>query len=249
MRYSALLSVLLVFSGCTTTSLFSKFAHKPKFPKATAANPAVRCLCLWEPSEGIGVDNLPSRGVSGQIFFFTRNGASPVEVDGDTRIYLFDDEGSAGEQTHPLHQFDFMAGSWQTHLTSTQFGPAYQLFVPYSRKGRHQAELALRVRLTPPNGLPLYSEMARITLPGHERAKTTDGSDTDEHQPPTAESSDNNVSQHQGITPEMIGDTLLQVLAERHATDGPNDTSLRSTRRPARQIPRTVAKLDSENED
>lgn len=224
MRYSVFLSVLLVFSGCTTTSLFSKFTHKQKFPKATAQNPAVRCLCLWEPSEGTGVDNKPSRGVSGQIFFFTRGGASSVEVDGDVRIYLFDDEGSADDQAQPLHQFDFMAGTWQAHLTSTQFGPAYQLFVPYSRKGHHQAELALRVRHTPANGSPLYSDLARVTLPGYERAKAKDGTDAYEPKVPQADATaDDNFTRSDRITPETIGDTLLQVMSERRKAGGSTD--------------------------
>jgi hypothetical protein len=242
MQCSVVFSVLLVLSGCTTTSLFSKLAHKQKFPKATADNPAVRCLCLWEPSEGTGVDNKPSRGVSGQIFFFTRGGASSVEVDGDVRIYLFDDEGSADAQAQPLHQFDFLAGSWKAHLTSTQFGPAYQLFVPYSRKGHHQAELALRVRHTPPNGAPLYSDLARVTLPGYERAKAKEGSDAYEPKAPQANATANdNFTRSDRITPETIGETLLQVMAERRIDVGSaglavpessaNSRSQRSTRR------------------
>ena len=230
MRYSVFLIALLALSGCTTTSLFSKFTHKLKVPKATAANPAVRCLCLWEPAEGTGVDNMPSRGVSGQIFFFTRGGASAVEVDGDVRIYLFDDQGSAEVQAQPLHQFDFMAGTWQAHLTSTQFGPAYQLFVPYSRKGRHQSELALRVRLTPPNGPPLYSDIANVVLPGHERAKPKEGSDAYEPEAPQVKgSADDNFTRSDRITPETIGETLLQVLAERRQSVGATEIAIAET--------------------
>ncbi len=229
-RCSVFLIALLTLTGCTTTSLFSKFTPKQKFPKATAENPAVRCLCLWEPAEGTGVDNLPARGMSGQIFFFTRAGASAVEVDGDVRIYLFDDQGSAEAQAQPLHQFDFMAGTWKAHLTSTQFGPAYQLFVPYSRKGRHQAELALRVRLTPPNGTPLYSDIANVVLPGHERPKTDEGTDEYAPEAPQANgSAANNSTRSDRITPESIGETLLQVLAERRESADSTDLAVAET--------------------
>ena len=230
MPYSVLLIALLVTSGCTTTSLFSKLTHKQKFTKATAANPAVRCLCLWEPSEGTGVDNKPARGVSGQIFFFTRGDAASVEVDGDVRIYVFDDEGSADDQSQPLHQFDFLAGTWKAHLTSTQFGPAYQLFVPYSRKGRHQAELALRVRLTPANGSPVYSDIAKVTLAGYERAKATAGSDAYEPEAPQAKrSADDDFTRSDRITPERVGETLLQVLAERREAVGSTEFAVAET--------------------
>ncbi|MBC7815851.1 MAG: hypothetical protein IAG10_03010 [Planctomycetaceae bacterium] len=240
MPYSVLLIALLAISGCTTSSLFSKLTHKQKFTKANAANPAVRCLCLWESSEGTGVDNKPTRGVSGQIFFFTRGDSSSVEVDGDVRIYVFDDEGSADDQAQPLHQFDFLAGTWKAHLTSTQFGPAYQLFVPYSRKGRHQAELALRVRLTPANGSPLYSDIAKVTLPGYERAKAKAGSDAyDPETPQASQSADDKFTRVDRITPEKIGETLLQVLAERREAVGSTQLAEASinprSKRPARR--------------
>lgn len=209
--YLVLLVALVACTGCTTTSLFSKLTHKQKFKKATADNPAVRCLCLWEAAEGNGVDNKPSRGVSGQIFFFTRGNVSSVEVDGDVRIYVFDDQGSPEDQSQPLHQFDFKGGTWKAHLTSTQFGPAYQLFVPYSRKGYHQADLALRVRLTPPSGMPLYSDLARVSLLGYERPKDQD----DDYEPDAPQTIHDNFSRSEKITPQLVGETLFQVLAER----------------------------------
>ena len=226
-NFAFLLLALLAITGCSTTSLFSKFAPKNKFAKATPQNPAVRCLCLWEPSEGTGADNKPARGVSGQIFFFTRGEASSVEVEGDVRVFLFDDFGVADAQAQPLHQFDFLAGSWQAHVTSTQFGPAYQLFVPYSRKGHHQAELAVRVRLAPPSGSPLYSEIAKVTLPGYERDKTND--QVEVYAPEashTKTATNNNFANSNRITPEVVGETLLEVLAERQSSVPNNDLAV-----------------------
>ena len=212
----ALFIALLIVPGCTTPSLLSKLTHRGTFPKATAENPAVRCLCLWDASEGTGVDNLPARGVSGQIFFFTRGNVSSVEVDGDVRIFLFDDHGSPEEQTQPLHQFDFLAGSWKAQLTSTQFGPAYQLFVPYSRKGHHQTELALRVRLIQPHSPPVFSNVTKVTLPGYDAAKAKSAAEGYEpeklHRDETAS---DNFSRMDRITPDKIAETFLQIRAER----------------------------------
>ncbi len=240
-NFAFLFLALLAITGCSTTSLFSKFAPKDKFAKATPQNPAVRCLCLWEPSEGTGADNKPSRGVSGQIFFFTRGQASSVEVEGDVRVFLFDDFGVADAQAQPLHQFDFLAGSWQAHVTSTQFGPAYQLFVPYSRKGHHQAELAVRVRLTPPSGSPLFSEIAKVTLPGYERAKAKEDAGVYEPEATRSMTTNIDVARNERMTPDSIEGTLRQVMAERrssapvngvHVTESPAaSSSPRRTRR------------------
>ena len=220
---------LATAAGCTTTTLFSTFAHKNHFPKATANNPVVRCLCLWEPAEGTGVDDKPARGVSGQIFFFTRNNVSAVEVDGDVRIYLFDDQGSEEQQSQALHQFDFVGGAWKAHLTATQFGPGYQLFVPYSRKGRHQAELALRVRITPPAGSAVYSDLTKVLLPGFDRAKAKAESESHEstlREPDFPSDDDNDTSA--AVTPQQVEQTLRQILAERRdRSSGPDERRTR----------------------
>src|SRR5690606_19225612 len=45
-------------------------------------------------------------------------------------------------------------------------GSAYQVFVPYVRKGPWQAHCALRVRFTPKEGRPIFSDLVHVTLPG-----------------------------------------------------------------------------------
>ncbi len=212
--------VWLIVPGCTTTTLFSKFTQKGH-PKATATDPAVRCLCLWEPAEGTGVDNKPARGVSGQVFFFTRNGASSVEVDGDARVFLFDNQGSAEEQAQPLHQFEFLGGTWKTYLTSTQFGPAYQLFIPYPRKGRHQAELALRVRLNQPSGAAVYSDIAKVVLTGYDRAIAKGEAESPKSDSDELASAD---AQSHAI-PQQIEQTLRNVLSKRTSRGQPPQNS------------------------
>ena len=157
---------MVLMSGCASGGFLG--ASKHDFPKADAENPATRCLDLWEPADGKGLDGRPARGFAGQIFFFTQNPRSrtPVEVDGDVRIYVFDDQGTPEEQAKPIHQFDFIGGAWRKYLVDTQFGPAYNIFIPYVRKGSHQAQCALRVRLTPPDGSVVLSDMADVTLKG-----------------------------------------------------------------------------------
>ena len=158
-------TAILSIQGCTTFAL-NKLA---KLPLPAVEHPpvqAARMLCLWQPAEGVGLDGLPSRGVVGQVFFFGQNTETPIVVDGDVRIFLFDDRGTAEEQAKPLHQFDFLSEGWQTQLYETQLGPTYQVFIPYVRKGNQEVECALRVRLTPKTGQTIYSDMAYVVLPG-----------------------------------------------------------------------------------
>lgn len=150
----------LALSGCQTLGLGLLGDD------ATPAHNVREIVCLWEPAEGIGLDGLPTRGFAGQLLFFEPGNDTPVLVDGDVMIYVFDDQGAPEEQSRPLHQFEFPGPIWQTFARDTNLGPAYQIFIPYTRKGGHYADCAIRVRLTGPEQLPVWSKLTNVPLPG-----------------------------------------------------------------------------------
>ncbi len=161
---------LLLGGGCAGSKSFLNLNWSgKKIPEASAENPVVRMVCIWEPAEGRGLDGLPTRGFAGQIMFFTAGEATPVRADGNVRIYLYDEGGLQAQQAKPLHQFDYLNGAWTTHLRLGMLGPVYQVFIPYVRKHPYRAKCALRVRFQPDyGGPPVYSEVVSITLPGPE---------------------------------------------------------------------------------
>ena len=155
-------------AGCSSLNV-SKLLPS-KMPEATSKNPVSAILAIWEPSEGQGVDQLPSRGFAGQILFITRRNAEPVKINGDVRIYVFDDAGDDSKQGEPIHQFDFSAEAWNRHLQTNSLGPSYHCFIPYTRKDNSsQTHCTLRVRLTTESGRTTYSDMVSVVLPGPER--------------------------------------------------------------------------------
>ena len=159
----ALCSVTL--TGCSqTTSGLSSVSKKIKLPHKQL--PIVRVLCLWEPSEGIGLNGAPARGFAGQVLFFNSVDPSPVPVEGKVEIYEFDDMGTLDEQAKPIHKFVFESGAWNAHQGDGSLGPGYNLFLPYVKKHSYETTCALRLRFTPENGNPVYSELNKITLPG-----------------------------------------------------------------------------------
>ena len=143
-----------------------------KMEKASARNPVVQILCLWQPSEGRDPEGMPCRGFAGQILFLANRGSLPVQVNGDLRIYLFDDQGTSEEQAAPIRQYDFDSKSWAIHLTKGTLGPTYSVFVPYTRRGSFEAKCALRVRFSPAEGPAIFSDMAAISLDGRKKAVT-----------------------------------------------------------------------------
>jgi hypothetical protein len=171
---------LLTSVGCATLQL--PFG-KDRVQKASARNPVVQIVCIWQPSEGRDPNGMPCRGFAGQILFLANRGSLPVQVDGDVRIYLFDDQGTPEEQTRPLHQYDFDSQSWAPHLTKGTLGPTYSVFVPYTRRGTYEANCALRVRLKTGDEPAVFSDLASIPLDGRKR----EGKDSDNQIPSVEE--------------------------------------------------------------
>jgi hypothetical protein len=175
---AVVLSTAALSVGCATLDI--PWFHS--VPEASAKNPVVKILCLWEPSEGRDPNGLPCRGFAGQVLFLGNHGGTPVKVQGDVAIYVFDDFGTPEEQARPLHVFEFKGGSWDRHLKVGTFGPAYHVFVPYTRPGGYEANCSLRIKLTPYDGAPVvYSDPSNLPLKGKPRpfsAGTDQGSST-----------------------------------------------------------------------
>ena len=157
-----LFAMTVVLAGCSTLRIAD---HKPAV-FATVERPAVRCVCLWQEGKGQTDSGQTARGFAGQVYFFTASGESPVAVKGDVHVFLFDDHGSPAEQSRPISEAAFADSEWQSMRHKSQLGQAYSLFVPYPRAGNLEANCALRVRLTRPDGSVLYSDMALIKLLG-----------------------------------------------------------------------------------
>ncbi|MBL8848951.1 MAG: hypothetical protein JNG89_04675 [Planctomycetaceae bacterium] len=166
-RLQKLVVLLLpLLAGCSTLDL-----NFPEFGEAPDRSAQVSNIqCVWQSGEGIGLDNMPSRGFAGQVLFFVRGEPEPVPVNCDVRVYVFDDQGTVDEQAKPIHEFNFPAAVWSSYRQETNLGPAYHVFIPYTRKGGMAASCAVRVRMTAEGRPPVYSQLATISLPGRRAA-------------------------------------------------------------------------------
>lgn len=175
--FSGLLLTTLVSSGCRAPNVKnftswvpfgSLFGIDKDVTWADKNNPAVRCVCLWQPAEG-NWEGQSCRGFGGQVFFLDRDTARPIAVRGDIRIHVFDDVGPREDRAKPVHTFDFTKGAWNAFLVKTQFGPAYNIFIPYTRKGHEKTECALRIRMEDEGVPAIFSDMSYVRLEGSER--------------------------------------------------------------------------------
>ena len=200
-----LVCLFISSSGCATLKM--PFG-KDRMQTATARNPVTQVICIWQPSEGRDPNGMPCRGFAGQILFLAGRNSLPVMVDGDVRIYLFDDQGTDEEQTKPIHQYDFDSGSWAPHLTKGTLGPTYSVFVPYTRRGTYEAKCALRVRLKPADEPAVFSDMAMVPLDG--RPKKANDSESQLPSAVESKAADEVVSQtfRRPTTISMAGETM-----------------------------------------
>ncbi len=172
---SGIVLAVAMLSGCQSTGLSTlkravpssavSFFGGEEVRWADNENPVVRCVCLWQPADG-SWEGRPTRGFGGQVFFLDRDTAKPVAVKGDVRIHVFDDNGPRENHGKAVHTFDFNKGAWNNFLVKTQFGPAYNIFIPYTRDGHHKTECALRVRLVETDTLTVFSDMSYVKLEG-----------------------------------------------------------------------------------
>lgn len=178
MRYLPLVGSMLslfILNGCA--AMPTVFPWNKPIIEATAENPAIEVVCLWEPAEGRDPQGMPTRGFNGQFLFFTKGSDEPAKVDGTVKIYVFDEYGSPEQWGTPVSEFEFAPDEWSTFLSRGMLGSAYQMFVPYMRKHSDQANCTIRVRFTPADGGPvIFSRVSKVTLPGMRPDATTDGS-------------------------------------------------------------------------
>lgn len=160
-----LLSFLVVVvsgAGCANTS--SLLTSPVKLITDRPTDKVGRILCLWEPSEGQGLDEKPARGFAGQILFFEHGNPSPVKVKGIVHIYEYDKFNPDLDDAKPIHQFTFDQGAWNLHCVEGTMGPSYNVFIPYVRKHPGVARCGLRVEFVRADGKVVSSTFTEIAL-------------------------------------------------------------------------------------
>ena len=89
--------VVLATTGCAPLDI-----HKMRWPwqdKEDELTPPERIVTFWSDTVLHQPDKPPIRGFGGRIFFYGKEGAKPIEVDGSLAIYAFD-----ADQNDPANQ-------------------------------------------------------------------------------------------------------------------------------------------------
>ncbi|MFG0262773.1 MAG: hypothetical protein ACF788_10325, partial [Novipirellula sp. JB048] len=106
------------------------------------------------------------RGFGGRIYFYEKDDADPIEVDGGLAVYVFDADKTAPQDQRPLRKFVFTAEQFATHMSRTSLGPSYSVWLPWGEVGGPPKQLSLIVRFEGRAGGTTISDPTIKLLPG-----------------------------------------------------------------------------------
>lgn len=225
--WSVVCSALLCCGvGCASMGTLRWEGAAARNPVASLKNPVTQIIPTWQEAEGPGITaETVSRGFQGQIYFITAEKGLPAEVDGKVRVYVFDDQGAHDDRVKPIHQFDFEPGAWKLHLVQTKLGPAYSVFVPYTRAGRFKSNCVLRIKFIPTEGATVYSQMVNVELSGFDKSVALSQGETTSPPRNKVERTHKVVRTDLGTAEEELEDGITQASFE----DGAQQQSVQHT--------------------
>ena len=157
-RHVLIAFTLCSFAGCAgTRSILPSVGNAESTTTITDSVPITKVVCLWEPGAG-RVPEGPSRGVLGQLMFFSGSDRSPQEVRGTVTIYMFDNHGSTEQQSKPVLKLVLTPQELAAVHSESILGHAYNIPVPYPKKHRLETTCTMRVKYTSPSGNVAYSD-------------------------------------------------------------------------------------------
>ena len=180
MRQTTFLALSLVlvvsFSGC---SLLNKNeAETPLFGSAENSSEKeikfgepVKMAVIWKDSTLTGAATRPTRGFGGRFYFFDKKGKS-VRVDGDMKIYAYDDSDGK-QQANADRRYEYSAADLQKHYSKTDIGHSYSLWIPWDENWRiPKKRFTLVPMFTAKSGQVVRGGQDVVVLPG--KATETD---------------------------------------------------------------------------
>jgi len=106
------------------------------------------------------------RGFGGRVFFYSGNETNPVKVDGSLTIYAYDNDNLDSDATRPERKFVFTGEQFEKHMSYTDLGPSYSIWLPWDEVGGEGRQLSLVSRFDGSAGGVVISKPAVKLLPG-----------------------------------------------------------------------------------
>lgn len=144
-----------------------------------------RVVATWVDTVRNQAGQQAERGFGGRVYFYDR-GADPITVEGRLVVYAFDETNRLSTDHQPTRRFVFPAEQLARHMSESEIGPSYSLWLPWGSVEGAPTRVSLIARFEPTRGGGLIvSDQATQRLPGQGVALPDDGQPMLANQAPT----------------------------------------------------------------
>ena len=144
-------------SGPRKLNPFAKDS-KPEMPD--------RMMVIWSDTV-LHQPQMPGvRGFGGRVYFYRGEKPEPVVVDGGLVVYAFDSDDLSSDATRPEKKYVFTADQLPEHMSHTDLGASYSIWLPWDKIGGPNRKLSLVVRFEGREGGVVISKPTMKLLPG-----------------------------------------------------------------------------------
>lgn len=125
-----------------------------------------RVVATWVDTVRQQAGTKPERGFGGRLYFYDQ-AADPITVDGRLVVYAFDEANRLPTDHKPTRRYVFPAEQFELHMSESEIGPSYSVWLPWGNVLEPSTEVSLIARFEPSAGGGLIvSDPARQRLPG-----------------------------------------------------------------------------------
>lgn len=157
--------VTLVLTGCQPF-------HAPKSWKSPWSNskkePILpdRIVAVWSDTVLHQPGEPGLRGFGGRLFFYEGENKDPLEVDGGLAVYVFDADKLDPHSPTPERKFVFNADQFASHMSNSEMGCSYSVWLPWDEVGGPSRRLSIVARFEGRKGGTVISQPTIKLLPG-----------------------------------------------------------------------------------
>lgn len=170
---------LCLHSGC---SQFTPTSTSPDSPqtntsgwfgrnKKTKSEIPDRILPIWTDTVLHQPNQKGVRGFGGRVYFYKEGKDSPVPVDGNVTVYVFDGDFDSVDSTKPLKKYIITADQLEKLSSKSTLGVSYSLWIPWDEVGGASRKLNLIARFDGMQGGTVISSSSAKLLPGIDTPK------------------------------------------------------------------------------
>ncbi len=165
-------TLCILMMALVVTSGGCQFApSKPSWPTSwfkKEQQPGVpdRMMVVWSDTVMHQPNKPGIRGFGGRIYFYRGNEADPIPVDGKLSVYAYDGDGGVEDPTKPLKKYVFTEDQFLEHMSHTDIGPSFSIWLPWDQIGGETRQISLVTRFDGRSGGVVISKPSMKLLPG-----------------------------------------------------------------------------------